>query len=167
MYKKILLGAVAGAVATIAGAASATTLDFSYSGGSFIFEGFAGWTQSSDPTPLSYDTGADTTVAASGGDLVLIGGFFPIAGGPISSVEFYSTANGGGFSDGSAISDFGLQIYSGTEAAPVFTPGSYQLTFGTLTISDVPEPATWTMMILGVAGIGAALRRRKAQPLEA
>lgn len=29
-----------------------------------------------------------------------------------------------------------------------------------ITITPVPEPATWTMMILGVAGIGGALRRR-------
>jgi hypothetical protein len=27
-------------------------------------------------------------------------------------------------------------------------------------VSGVPEPATWAMMILGFAGIGAALRRR-------
>jgi len=34
--------------------------------------------------------------------------------------------------------------------------------FGPLTA--VPEPAAWTMMILGFAGMGVALRRRRAQP---
>jgi hypothetical protein len=29
----------------------------------------------------------------------------------------------------------------------------------------VPEPATWTAMIVGFAGIGAAMRRRKAAPV--
>ena len=29
-------------------------------------------------------------------------------------------------------------------------------------VSGVPEPAAWTMMILGLAGLGAALRRRRS-----
>jgi hypothetical protein len=32
----------------------------------------------------------------------------------------------------------------------------------TLGAKGVPEPATWSMMILGMGGLGAALRRRKA-----
>lgn len=36
---------------------------------------------------------------------------------------------------------------------------------GTFNISgDVPEPATWAMMILGLGGVGASLRRRRAAP---
>jgi hypothetical protein len=27
--------------------------------------------------------------------------------------------------------------------------------------SDTPEPAAWTLLILGFGGVGAALRRRK------
>ena len=29
--------------------------------------------------------------------------------------------------------------------------------------TTVPEPSTWAMMILGLGGVGAALRRRRAQ----
>jgi PEP-CTERM motif len=35
---------------------------------------------------------------------------------------------------------------------------------GTLTISAVPEPSTWAMMILGFAGVGFMAYRRKSKP---
>ena len=38
----------------------------------------------------------------------------------------------------------------------VSTPGTWSPTFG----ANVPEPATWAMMLMGFGGIGAALRRR-------
>ena len=168
MYKKILLCAAAGAAVAIAGTASATSLKFSYYGGyEFLVAVGANWTQSSTPNPISYDTGSDTDVAASGGDVLLFLGFLPFDPGSISSVEFNSAANGGGFSDGSLVSVSGPQIYTGTEANPVFTPGVYDFSDGVLTISDVPEPTTWTMMILGIGGVGAMMRRRKTQSLAA
>jgi len=45
--------------------------------------------------------------------------------------------------------------------------GSPNLTFqilGTASISSVPEPSTWAMMILGFAGIGFVAYRRKSKP---
>ncbi len=36
--------------------------------------------------------------------------------------------------------------------------------FGDLTVSSVPEPSTWAMMILGFAGIGFMAYRRKSKP---
>ncbi|QXQ05522.1 PEPxxWA-CTERM sorting domain-containing protein [Sphingosinicellaceae bacterium] len=65
----------------------------------------------------------------------------------------------------------GLQLYSGTEAAPRFVAGTYALTqfgsgtAGTLTISDVadvsavPEPMTWALMVGGFGMVGGAMRR--------
>jgi PEP-CTERM motif len=56
------------------------------------------------------------------------------------------------------------------------TPGTYVWTWGTgadadsltMNIGGVPEPATWAMLILGVAMVGlTARRRRKAAPLAA
>jgi hypothetical protein len=32
-----------------------------------------------------------------------------------------------------------------------------------LTVTPVPEPGTWALMIAGFGGIGAALRRRRTQ----
>lgn len=40
-------------------------------------------------------------------------------------------------------------------------PGSYS---GTINVQPVPEPATWAMMLLGFAGIGMTIRRRR-QPI--
>jgi hypothetical protein len=34
----------------------------------------------------------------------------------------------------------------------------------TVTVSGVPEPSTWAMMILGFAGIGVMTYRRKSKP---
>ena len=47
--------------------------------------------------------------------------------------------------------------------------GNYvaKLTFADQLQAGVPEPETWTMMILGFGGIGAALRRRRSVTLAA
>lgn len=36
---------------------------------------------------------------------------------------------------------------------------------GNLNVSAIPEPAVWGMMIIGFAGIGSAMRRRKVKPV--
>jgi len=91
------------------------------------------------------------------------------------TVRFFSSFSGGGvFSEFGSPGGFGPQLFSGTTALPVFSPGTYSFTdlFGrpngsTLTISAatvqgaVPEPATWAMMIFGFGAIGIALRRTR------
>jgi len=47
----------------------------------------------------------------------------------------------------------------GFALANYYTPGSDSETFSIL--SSVPEPATWTLMLAGFAGLGAALRTRR------
>ena len=57
----------------------------------------------------------------------------------------------------------GLQLYTGTEAAPTFKLGTFQSREGysfSIT-SAVPEPGTWVMMLFGIGAIGAAMRYRR------
>ena len=61
-------------------------------------------------------------------------------------------------------------MYTGMESKPTFKTGSFDISDGefsyTLTISAVPEPSTWGLMLLGFAGLGLAGYRRsvKAAP---
>jgi hypothetical protein len=99
---------------------------------------------------------------------------FPDAVADVADVSFFNALNGGGL----GIEDFygfnllflsdGPQLYSGTEANPIFKTGTFALSeyqgsgSYSLTISalGVPEPASWGLMIAGFGLAGAALRRR-------
>ena len=77
---------------------------------------------------------------------------------------FANESDGGGFAiDSAFISTLGAQLYTGTEAAPIFKTGTFALTeFGgsgeySLTITAVPEPATWAMMV------GGMIRQRRCR----
>jgi PEP-CTERM motif len=74
--------------------------------------------------------------------------------------------NGGGSPNGTAFYriDAGAGISSLT-LNPPFQATSNLLVYGTGTGGGVPEPATWAMMILGMGGVGAALRSRRRQGL--
>lgn len=99
------------------------------------------------------------------------GGFYPTT----DDITFYDLSQGGGFSitkgyTGMGIRYFGSQLFGGTLDAPAFAPAVFELTndyfpaSNTLTItpvSPIPEPAVWTMMILGFGAVGYALRGRR------
>jgi hypothetical protein len=55
---------------------------------------------------------------------------------------------------------YSYTLFNGTKAVKTGTLDASATSFAS---SAVPEPATWGLMILGFAGIGAAMRRRKAQ----
>ncbi len=96
---------------------------------------------------------------------------------PLKSLEFYTVALGGGLNLNFAtdsVSIYGADIgsagtlaspalYSTTEAingtiSPSDATGS---SFLTVTNANVPEPSAWALMLIGVGGLGAALRKRR------
>lgn len=73
---------------------------------------------------------------------------------------------------GTALGTSTASFANASLASAGLTPGSYVYTWGaganadsfTININAVPEPGTWAMMALGVAGLGVvALRRRAAR----
>jgi hypothetical protein len=93
-------------------------------------------------------------------------------------VDFYNINNYGGMSDYgyNLFAGFGpQQFYSGSEFSPTFITGTYSDQFdyatdlfATLTITSVPEPTTWTLMLAGFGALGGVLRaRRRTAPATA
>ena len=145
MSIRIALAALAlSAVAAFSAApALAEVLDFSYTSAS---NGTASWTQASDPTPYGYYPGRFTIVPVSDGASSV---------GTFTEVTFASEI--GGFLievSTSGIVDHGPIIFTGTVVNPIFSPGVFVLDSGTLTVTAVPEPSTWAMMLLGFAVLG-------------
>ena len=103
---------------------------------------------------------------------------FPNATTGVADLTFFNaSATGGLLVSDPAGFDYlfdanGAQLYTGNEAAPRFVPGRFALTgLSTpgnfvLSITAVPEPASWAMMLSGLALTGCALRirRRRMRP---
>ncbi len=102
-------------------------------------------------------------------------------GGSLGDVVFYSDLGGGGISvlpytfGDPLILTTGPQIFSVVDTTydmPIFAPGVFLVTDDiynlsyTVTITSlagaVPEPASWALMIAGLALVGSAMRRRPA-----
>ena len=160
--KQLLSTAAVAATLLCAGAANAALYQFTVSG-----DYSASWQIDSDAVP-------DVIFSGVGITYVDVTGSYANAVSPLADITFFNGSLGGGLS----VEDYygnaylvvadGPQLYSGDEDAPVFMTGTYALTqyegTGTysLTVSAVPEPATYGMMLTGVGLVGAALRRRQA-----
>lgn len=74
--------------------------------------------------------------------------------GPVAGVEYFNEA-------GAPQSSTGWMNFGDVQCTGVATCGS-DSPVSSITVSSVPEPSTWAMMIAGFGAIGMALRRRKA-----
>lgn len=162
--KKIAVG-IAAAMIFAASHASAAPLLFDFSGpsGTAIFQLDSSLTPDFSQSFIGSDQFSFDNVA----------GKFDGQAGTASTVSFGNgifaslsiSAGNLGFTQFSAPT-----LFTGLPSAPTFLTGSFTLVNpffgnGTLTISPasaaVPEPGTWLMTLVGFAGIGLALRRRK------
>ena len=79
-----------------------------------------------------------------------------------------SAANDGSFGGPSAMQwktatfDFVAQGPTSTLTLGATVPGNGGVFFDAVNVAAVPEPATWATMILGLGGLGAMMRRRRA-----
>jgi PEP-CTERM motif len=103
---------------------------------------------------FAYDTGANTFVP---GPVLGSVGVFPsiLAGTNLSNGFFFDPLASQG--NDPAIDDGEFTEYSSHQPSPSGTAVNF-------TISAVPEPSTWAMMILGFVGVGFMSYRRKAKP---
>jgi len=109
--------------------------------GSFDFDTVTGILSNVNYTSVSgtFNTGAEYTP----GDATQI--FFGQFGGNYDVYQLAGSLNNGGT----------VAINSGTHPSIFINAG------GSLTTGTVPEPATWAMMLVGLGGIGAAMRSRR------
>jgi hypothetical protein len=163
MFKLVSSAAVALAAVSVAAGAHAGNLLFSYvepGGFDISFE------QASTPSPEGDLDGNFTETYIwnfSGND------------GDEASIVWFDSQQFGGFQAPDAtpaIRTVGSQVFTGSEAAPVFAPGVFTGIYdysngltGTLTISSVPEPATWAIMLLGLGALGGAMRVSRHETL--
>lgn len=187
MGKKV--GIVAAAAAALAAIpATATPIWLNYSGSAYIFAGPTNtfsFTAFYDPaivgsrvqitegyftlTEYDYQLGGPKTTRYSVGS----------GSGSIVAAPDYLYGISPGthlISAGAGTASAGLSIYLVASTAPgtFFTPGSFgDVSYRVngqgysgelvrfLTVTAVPEPITWAMMILGIATVGASLRYRR------
>jgi len=171
MQKTIINAALLASVliVTVVSFSSAETLDFSYvdSDGNK-----ASWVQQSNPV-CPGPGGCSFVPGPIGGAVVPVTdgveSFAAGGGDSFTSVAFFDALDDGGFALTviNVRQPDGDQLYTGTAAAPDFSAlvTASPITdlyvegtsvVGTLTVSvaGVPEPSTWAMMLVGVAGLG-------------
>jgi hypothetical protein len=145
---KLLIGAAIGLCASMAASAQARTLFVAVS------EPTAGinlsWQQDSNPTPFVYTTGQSFAI--------LVSHFASPGSAPhISAIGWRNAANNGGglFSPGSIDIVGTGQVYTGSEASPIFQAGRYlgfdnlNNSIASILISPSPVPGA------GLAGLAA------------
>jgi hypothetical protein len=158
-----------------AGSASASTWNFSFadaggdsatgqfvttgSGPNYAITSIAGTFDGQTIAGLDAAYAGPDNTFYSAGPYVSFGGLsFDLAGGPLTQVNvWYGNANG--FNGFTGV-NYWLDINPPDTAG--FGPDAGPLT--SFTVTAVPEPSTWAMMVLGFAGVGFMAYRRKSKP---
>jgi hypothetical protein len=199
-FTSFVSGAAAVAAMGMAGAASATTFDITWSGAPYgnsaTATGFItvdstlptlGFSQNNLPSPDVTAVSITITGASEGNgtfgidDFAFIRFWTPtpldltqeLIGQPVSGgTDFYGDTNG----QGGDFNLFGNALEGGPSEAPVgffyfqlATEGGFgdDLQVTSIIASAAPEPAAWTMMLIGFGALGGVLRRRNSTTVSA
>lgn len=162
MNKAILAAAAAIAALGLAPAANATVVEGITLSSSKVFDHFEGKSASAglgltDSFAFTLDVDSFFTsailnsVAGAGGDLDFVSVDF-------DGVHAFGVVNG--FFDLAAVA--GVYLAAGAHTLNVtYNATAANVTYsGDISISPVPEPATWAMMVAGIAAVGMTMRRR-------
>ncbi len=87
--------------------------------------------------------------------------------GPVSSTPYYPSANASNLAKDQSTSTtgyYGLRFSDGSAdytGYALVDKNGYHISEIDFKAAGVPEPATWAMMMLGLGGVGAAMRQRR------
>jgi hypothetical protein len=148
----LLAAAVSLASLSLTAGASALELHFNYTEtgtGAIDFS----FDQSSAPIPIFFTLNIDTDVPVTNWTSNI---------GAASSIDWQNANVFGGFLTdiGAGNNVSGPQVYTGSESAPVFAPGTFDMVdldnglLGVLTVTVTPLPPAWMMLIAGFVGLG-------------
>jgi hypothetical protein len=116
------------------------------------------------PTPSNFDPGNYFVLSGVSGTINNVSTTFDLGFGSPSYFFNFGLLNN---VIGIGFVSTGTSLFTGAESAPTFKLGTFTLTPNTpgpnytLSITAVPEPASWAMLLAGFGALGMMVRRRR------
>ncbi|MET3712165.1 hypothetical protein ABIC65_002877 [Sphingomonas trueperi] len=159
MKRTLFLSACCAAAVAAAAPANAAQYRFVITGSQTIK-----FVLDASPTPPVVDPGNYFVLAGVTGTINNVSTTFDLGFGSPSYFFNFGLINN---VIGTGFVSTGTSLFTGPESAPTFKLGTFSLTPNTpdpdytLTITAVPEPASWAMLLAGFGALGMMVRRRR------